>query len=150
MRKVIAIYQIFSGVVGALMAVGSIIDLFQGFNLKAFSFLAVMLSISIFLVYCGLRLFLFQSSQIFKLNFLSQAIQIVSFSVGGFHFMFFFGLPVYCSLESSEGVELKFGAGLSKFAISTGADPDFFSISINLVAVVLALWFWEKWKQEEV
>lgn len=139
----------FSGVAGALIAVGSIIDLFENFNTKAFILLTLMLIISIFLIFCGLKLFFNRSNLTFVLNFFSQVIQIISITLGGFHFMFFFGLPVYCSLESFGEVEFKFGAGLSKLSIATGLEPNHFSFSINLIAVVLTLWFWEQWKREQ-
>jgi hypothetical protein len=143
MRKVIAVYQIISGLIGAFLSLGSFIEILNEFDMKPFSFFLIMFTISLFLCYCGFRLFLSDTKITFQLNFLSQLIQLVSISIGGVFLKFFFGLGIYVGLEINGGTELKIGAGLSEFKISTLVDKDYFFIGVNIVSLILLLWFWE-------
>lgn len=143
MRKVIAVYQIISGLIMLFQAKDPFIAILKEFNLQAFSFLLIMITISLFLCYCGFRLFIGETKITFKLNFLSQLIQLVSISVGGVFLKFFYGLNIYLGLEINGGTGWKIGAGISEFKISTLVDKDYFFIGVNIVSLILLLWFWE-------
>lgn len=146
MKKIIAIYQIVSGVAGLCYSLYFMTKLFKSFNLQLFFFILITAIIGTFIGICGYLLLSKSSRKVFILNFLSQLLQSVSIAVWGFFFKFYFGLSVFLGIEFSDDIGFKAGVAFSEFTISTLIEPGYFYIGINFVALILMFWFWENWK----
>lgn len=147
LKKIIATYQLIVGITGIIQSIMLLMRSFKYFNLQVFFFLLIFIFISLFITICGYFLFFGSTQRIFKLNFFSQLLQSISLGISGLFFKFYFGLSVFIGIEITQQTEFKMGVAFSEFSLSTLFESKTFFLGINIIALILMLWFWENWKK---
>lgn len=74
------------------------------------------------------------------LSLANQILQILGFAMMGFAFKYVAGVYFSIGLDLTEGTNLSFGAGVSKFAFNFNNEEGRLELDINIIALALIYW----------
>lgn len=128
--RILGYYQLIGGILGmGTIAVSSIV-------IERILFLVIMALPFLLSIYAGTQCLRNKSNQLF-ISKINQALQVISFSLGGFGFSYCAGVYLGIGIETTNDFIFKFNFGLStmNFTINSLSETSF--ILTNLVAFYL-------------
>lgn len=134
--KAIGLYQITGGVIGAGFIIYSVIFHPQLNFFWALYFL-IGLMLYCFSIYTGMKTFQLYPSGI-EFTLYVQLLQVVSFSLYGFNYLFNPGLGVMIGVDLTSSIELIFNTQLPKLGIGK-AENEAWQLFINLIPLALLI-----------
>ena len=141
--KILGWYQIVGGAFGVLLTFWLLAKTEQVSGLLLILYLAAF-SLYAFSVWCGRLLLTDKYIKGLNLTIVNQAMQIISFTMLGYAFMYVSGAMLLGQIEIDHGFTMGFHFGLSsEWRIYFQSDDRSFNLAINFVAIYL-LYFTDK------
>jgi hypothetical protein len=141
----LGIYQIIGGAIGALLIIWGILNT-QGATGLIILIYLFMLLFFVFSGYCGI-LCVKKDDNAVRLSLINQLLQIIGFAMFGFAFQYAAGVYLMAGLDLTESLNLRFGAGVSKFDFNFNNESERLEVTFNFVALGLVI-FIEKLKKQ--
>lgn len=73
-------------------------------------------------------------------SFINQLLQLLGFAVLGFSFEYAAGLYISLGIDLTEGIQVTFGAGISRLHFTINGASEKFLLSFNGIAFLLLVW----------
>jgi hypothetical protein len=89
--------------------------------------------------FCGV-LCIKQKSNALAHSLINQFLQLIGFAFFGFAFAYVAGFYLSVGLDLSSSIEIKFGAGISKFDFNINREHERTEINFNIVELGLIYW----------
>ncbi|MGF7078744.1 hypothetical protein [Mucilaginibacter sp. UYCu711] len=138
--KLLAWYQILGGICGIALTIWLLAHTNQITGLILL-FLLVAFGLFGFSIYCGRLLLSDKYLFGFNLTIVNQALQILSFKMLGYGFMYIAGSMLLCKISFNHGFNFSFNFSLtSTWNIAFNTDDTPFELGINFVAVFMLYW----------
>lgn len=130
--KILAFYQIITGVLGLLFLLL--------INLKSSSTIfVIIIGLYSFSIYPGYLLLTKNFERGLDLSIYNQLFQVIGFGISGFTFEYFLGIYLSLGLNITNDTIINYNAGFNTWILNLGTNENLF-FNINIVAIIIILY----------
>ena len=130
-------YQILGGIIGLGLLIWLLLNLTSFYSLLLIIIVPAFILFS-FSIYCGILL-LKKPKVGIKLSLINQCLQLFSFSLGGYTYLYFSGLYFTVGLDLTESMNFLFNFGVSSWTLNINTNSPAIELKFNLVAFYLVI-----------
>jgi hypothetical protein len=130
--KILAFYQIITGVLGLLFLLL--------FNITSSSTIfVIIIGLYSFSIYSGYLLLTKKLKKGLDMTLYNQLFQVFGFGISGFTFEYFSGIFLSLGLNFTNDTIINYNAGFSTWILNLGSNDNLF-ININIIAIIIILY----------